>query len=324
MLLLTLESPGVIPALRKQEYIAWVAVFNWKNGNSSNKQGTRTSSLMESYLGRLYTKCEINSCSSLLFFVVIIFPFPQKDKAGKGARVKKSSMEIGTMGAKRKNQPGYIQAKDSRGRTTWVRDGSQKKTSTDGTKNSATADFAPSNSASPEPGQECMDTFNDAFEAIGQDKLAGRIQEESVVVSPDGNITSGKLDGVVSIQATSGNDYPVESVHVIDSTDVDRGKLVEQLSESFESISVKKPRKNTKPSDVRGRAKRLVITPDRGYVIDAGAWDSPFGTITTSSTINLDDDYMMRKGDLRNHPENFTTAELMAEEIAEAIGEDSI
>lgn|GEM_PF-6925428 len=149
--------------------------------------------------------------------------------------------------------------------------------------------------------------------------LTDHVKAETATTFDDGSFSSAKFDKPVRIFAASGNDYYVESVHVVhDTTDLDTVR--ETLAESFEDLKVRKPQPETRPTDFDGRYKRLVITPDDEYVVDGGTWTSPINgsPIVSSALVSLrNDDWVTVKQGERFDAKGI--AQLMASEVSKAI-----
>lgn len=155
----------------------------------------------------------------------------------------------------------------------------------------------------------------------GNDGLAEMVKEGTSVTSSDGSVSAAKFIKPVRVYASSGRHYNVESVHVVDDLS-DGDAAIASLAESFESVKVKKGRKGTRPSQVGGRSKRLVVTPNGEYVVDSGTWTSPLNgsEIATSSTVALDNDEWVNDGHA-DQGDSASLARLMAEEVVRAESE---
>lgn len=69
--------------------------------------------------------------------------------------------------------------------------------------------------------------------------LTDHVKTETATTFDDGSFSSAKFDKPVRIFAASGNDYYVESGHVVyDTADLDTVR--ENLAESFEDLKVRK------------------------------------------------------------------------------------
>lgn len=184
---------------------------------------------------------------------------------------------------------------------------------------SSTASVAPKSATVSAAGSEAEEMVTTALSHLspgrGNDGLAEMVKEGTSVTSSDGSVSAAKFVKPVRVYASSGRHYNVESVHVVD--DLSDGDAVASLAESFESVRVKKGRKGTRPSQVGGRSKRLVVTPNGEYVVDSGTWTSPLNgsEIATSSTVALDNDDWVNNG-RTERGDSASLARLMAEEVA--------
>lgn len=180
-----------------------------------------------------------------------------------------------------------------------------------------------SNPADPDEAENVISAALDQLEtSTSKTDFAESVKPGTGVTSSDGSVTSARFLKPVRVYAASGNHYNVESVHVVDDTS-DTKQVAASLAEAFQSLRVKKAKSGTRPTQVGGRSKRLVITSKGDYVVDAGVWTSPLNgsDIVTAATVSLQNDDWVRTshGDRRDEE---GIARLMAAEIVKAMEDD--